>query len=263
MSKKPKKKGKQERIASNADWLHASLESTPLDLDALASMPIKEVKSDLKQYKASTNAQFLKELNAKLPEGTAISVSKAETPKKRQTRKTKAVPSAQDRKPAQRTQSSSLRIFSIRNALVLSGIIIFVALVGPYSLTLLNQSAQEQASGTISQPDSTEDASVPPTRLEVTFPNIRVRGVTYTLENFQGLVPQFSPLPSNPDTLDKTFTFLAMIDSDGNIVGLQPEHIEEHPFEKVIMDSLLQWKFYGGEAADTTSGKIMVTYKTN
>ena len=65
MSKKPRKKGKQDRIASNAEWLNTSLESTPLDLDAIASMPIDEVNRDLKKYKAQTNASFVKALNEK------------------------------------------------------------------------------------------------------------------------------------------------------------------------------------------------------
>lgn len=263
MSKKPRKKGKHDRVASNMEWLNSSLESTPLDLDALASMPIKEVKSDLKKYNKKTNARFIKELNEKLPEGAALNVSKVAPAKKRQVRKSAPASPPRDRKPVRHTPGSRMRIFSIRNAMILSGLIIAIALLGPYSLKLINESDQEVAKNPIVQPDSTEEDNSPPTSLEVTFPNIRVRGVTYRLENFSGLVPQFSPLPNNPDTLDQTFTFEATIDSAGDVVGLKSEQMIDHPFEKVIMDSLLMWRFYGDEESDSTTGTILITYKSN
>ena len=261
MSKKPRKKGKQDRIASNAEWLNTSLESTPLDLDALASMPIDEVNSDLKKYKTQTNASFIKALNEKLPAGAALNVPK-EPAKKRRARKSAAAPPPRDRKPVQRTQGIFSRAFTIRNAFILSAIIIAVALLGPLTLNLINQSSPEPAKDIVAQPDTTEEQG-PPTSLRYTFPNIKIRGVTYTLENFKGLVPQFSPLPGNPDTLDTTFTFVATINSEGHVVALQSEQDRAHPFEKAIMDSLLLWRFYGGEYADTTSGTIKITYKTD
>lgn len=263
MSKKPRKKGKHDRVASNMEWLNSSLESTPLDLDALASMPIKEVKSDLRTYKTKTNAHFIKELNGKLPEGVSINPPKEAPAKKRQVRKSSPASTPRDRKPVRHAQGSSIRIFSIRNAMILSGLIIAVALLGPYTLKLMNESDPEVAKVPVTQPDSTQEDNSPPTRLEVTFPDIRVRGVTYTLENFSGLVPQFSPLPNNPDTLDQTFAFVATIDSAGNVVGLQSDQLVDHPFEKVIMDSLLMWRFYGDEEADSTKGTILITYKSN
>ena len=261
MSKKPRKKGKHDRIDSNAEWLNTSLESTPLDLDALASMPIDSINADLKRYKKKSNASFITELNAKLPEGTAIKVPREAPTKKRQARKSPPTTAPRDRQPIRRSQGSSRRILTIRNALILSAVIIGLALLGPMSLNIINENAQEPA--VITQTDTTDESSAPPTSLEFEFPDIKIRGVRYTLENFKGLVPRFSPLPSNPDTLDLTFTFTMTVNSNGNVIALQSDQIVEHPFEKSIMDSLFMWRFYGGEAADTTSGTIMITYKSD
>ena len=263
MSKKPGKKGKQDRIASNLEWMNTSLESASMDLDALASMPIKEVNTELSGSKAKSNASFIKELNGKLPEGISIHSTKRAPTKKRLTRKNTTAPLPRDRKPIPQTPQSSLRVFSIRNALILSGFIIALSLLGPYTIKLINQSKPEPAKDPTTLPDSTDEETLPATSLKFEFPHIKIRGVSYTLENFQGLVPQFSPLPSNPDSLDRTFTFILNVDSSGNVVGLQSEQVNEHPFERSIMDSLFLWRFYGGEASDTTSGKVNITYTSN
>ena len=263
MSKNPRKKGKHDRIASNAEWLHDSLASTPLDLDALASMSANEVKADLKKYNLQSNASFIKELNGKLPEGTSIKASKAATTKKRQVRKSAPPPVSRDRTPTRHNRSSLLRIFSIRNALILSTLTIAVLLLGPPTIDLINQGSPGVDNNILLQPDTTEAAPGPPTSLKFEFPEIKIRGVSYRLVNFQGLVPQFSPLPSNPDSLDRTFTFVMTINSNGNVVGLQSEQESAHPFEKAIMDSLFMWRFYGGEDAEATSGTIQITYKSD
>lgn len=262
MSKNPRKKRKHDRIASNAEWLHGSLESTPLDLDALASMPTDEVKSDLKKYNVKSNASFIKELNGKLPEGISIKATKAAATKKRQVGKSSPAPAQRDRKPVKHSQGSRLRVFSIRNAFILSALTIGVLLLGPPTIDLINQGSPGVDNNVLLQPDTTDVAPGPPTSLEFEFPAIKIQGVSYRLENFQGLVPQFSPLPSNPDSLDRTFTFVMIVNSNGNVVGLQSEQMSAHPFEKAIMDSLFMWRFYGGEHADTTSGTIEITYET-
>ncbi len=242
----------KKNLEQNARWLEERLENTMLDLDALSSMPLDEVKSELKAFKPKQKA-FVEELNKKLPAGASIPVPK-ESPKR--TRRKAPAKRAGDRKataasPAPRRGLA--RVFSLRSALVLSFLIIASALFLPQLIRDLRDDKIEPAQA-VQNPEESEDR--PATWIVGPGVDELIRGVKYTIQGLEQVVIN-APLPTNPGDLEARFEMKLTVDGNGKVVGLEPMSGEANEFEPVVVDSLLHWQFSALASGDTRTDAII------
>ena len=247
----------KKNLEQNARWLEERLENTMLDLDALASMPLDEVKSELKAFKPQQKA-FVDKLNKKLPAGASIPVPKA--PPKR-TRSKAPAQRAGDRSAASAApgpRRGLSRVFSLRSALVLSFLIIASALFLPQLIRDLRDDKIEPAQA-VQNPEETEDEYT--TWIEGPGVDELIRGVKYTIEGLEQVVIN-APLPTNPGNWEARFEMKLTVDGNGKVVGLEPLSGETTDFEPVVVDSLLHWQFSALSSGETrTDAIITIEYK--
>lgn len=258
MAKKSNKANKKHTRASNTEWLEGNLERTILDLDALSSMSIDDVHEELNAQNASSNAAFIQALNQKLPDGVNVKSNSPSQKRKRRSRPAVARPAA-DRSAKKAPASSGLRIFSLRNAFILSSVIIVGALLVPSMIRVLQDSEPKEALIA----DSLENDENEPTIIEGSFEELKLRGVRYTAENFNPLVPEIAPLPPNPDSMEAVLQFRVTVDSSGSVKRLVSLDLSPNPLEKAVIDSLLLWKFEPDQSTtdkDSTTGILTIIY---
>ena len=261
MAKKSNKANKQRARAANTQWLAENLDRTTLDLDALSSMKIDDVCDELEELNTTSHAAFINALNEKLPQELSIKHAKPSTSRKRRKRASNPKP-ATDRPAVHSPSPSWLKTFNLRNALILSTLIIILAILIPAMIQGF-QSADPQQAADPAIPDSVESSSQEPTRIEGSFKDLRLRGVRYSAENFNPLVPERAPLPPNPDSIEATLKFQVTVDASGAIQSLVSLDVTPHPLEEAVIDSVLLWKFEPVRQAissDSTTGILTITY---
>lgn len=264
MARKSTSKQPKSAKASARSWLENQLESSMLDLEALSSMPVDQVNEDLQEHRSATNPSFIAALNKRLPEEARIQIaSPAKSPRKAASkpRRSRADRPAVPVTPSV-TSRSSLRLFSIRNAFIISTLIILIALILPGIIVSMRESNPEPA---VIRPTPVlpEDSQrrTPPTRIEGTFPQLRLRGVHYVTEGFATL-PIETPLPPNPDSLQAVFKARITVNSQGGVQHLEMLESPETPLGNAVIDSLLMWRFGNGAAPmpDSSTGLVTVIY---
>ncbi len=243
-------RGSKEDLQKNAAWLEHRLEGTMLDLEALSAMPIDDVQAELKAIKKDQK-DLVKAINEKLPAGASIPVPKTPTKKRRKPQATKAA----DRQPAvsQPTRRPS-RLVSFRGALVLSLLIIASAIIIPQFIKNLQEDKMEPAKAV--EEEKTEAPERSPTWIVGPAVDELIRGVKYTIEGLEQVVIH-APLPTNPGDLQASFKMRMTVDSDGKVVRLEPMSSEAAPFEPMVMDSLLHWRFSAIAASDSVNNAIV------
>lgn len=220
-----------------------------LDLEALSAMPIDDVNAELKALKADPRA-LIKSINEQLPAGAAIPEPK---PQRKKTRTRTAPQRATDRQSAGSTPSPARRsnsLFGIRSALILSALIIAASLFIPQFIRDLQNNRLKTATAI---EDSTQPADLnrPPTYIVGPAVDELVRGVKYTIEGLEQVV--FSaPLPTNPGDLTASYRMRITVDGDGKVSRLTPLSLEPGDFEKVVVDSMLQWQFSALSESDSS-----------
>ncbi len=241
MSKKPKSgRSSKKNLPENAAWLEENLEQNMLDLEALSAMPIDDVHAELKALDADPRA-LIKSINEKLPAGAAIPLPRAQrkkartqsTPQRAADRQTAGAQPAMSRRPG--------RLFGIRSALILSAIIIAASLFIPRLIRDLQDNRLKTATA-IQDSTSPADSDRPPTYIVGPAVDELVRGVKYTIEGLEQVVFK-APLPTNPGDLVASFQMHVTVDANGKVTQLTPVSIEPGDFEKVVVDSMLQWQF--------------------
>ncbi len=238
MSKKSNtsRQAAKKKLQKNADWLEGRLENTMLDLDALSSMSIDEVNAELKTFNADPR-EFVKSLNEKLPAGASIPVPSAPRKKRRKPQTRKAI----DRKAAAPTPNTvrGARIFTLKNAFVVSLIIIGIAVIVP----LFIQDAQNNRLDPITAlEDNSPKVDQPPTYIVGPAPNELVRGIKYTIEGLEQVTVK-TPLPENPGDLTARFQMRITVAGSGKVIGIEPMLASSQQLEPGMVDSLLQWQF--------------------
>ena len=241
MAKKLNKADKRRNQASNTEWLHENIERTFLDLEALSSLSIDDVQEELEVRQTTSHTDFVRSLNEKLPQDVNIKTSAPARTKKRRKRSPSAKPAA-DRQAATRPPTLRRRILTFRNAIVFSALIILGAILIPSLIKGIQNATPETAVDPI-VPDSVSSTPGEPTRIEGSFDELKLRGVRYTAENFNPLVPEKAPLPPNLDSVEATLKFRVTVDATGSIKHLVSMDITPHPIEEAVIDSVLLWKF--------------------
>ena len=259
MAKKSNKANKRRAQAANTEWLQENLERTILDLEALSSMSMDEVQEELEVHQSTSHKDFIHSLNAKLPQDVAIKTT-ARTKKRR--KRSASVKPAADRAAKHSPAPARRRIFTLRNAAILSTLIIISAILIPTMIKGIQNTSPEKAASSTKQ-DSLENSFRQPTRIESDFEELKLEGVRYTAENFNPLVPEKAPLPPNPDSVEATLRFRVTVDATGSIRRLVSLDLDTHPLEKAVIDSVLLWKFEPVEQnaqSDSTTGILTITY---
>lgn len=254
MGKKSKSgRSSKKNLAQNSSWLEERLESSMLDLDALSSMSIDEVQSELKAFKPDQK-KLVDAINEKLPTGAAIPTPK--TPKKRTSRKpqTRKAPDRQATKHQRPSRKRSSGIVSLRGALIFSLLVIASSIFIPRLIRDLREDRYEPA--TAIENEVTEDSTGQATWIEGPAAHELVRGVKYTVKGIEQVVIN-APLPTNPGNLSATFELKMRIDANGSVEGLEALTAQPNEFEPTVMDSLLQWKFSATQSGSATQEAII------
>ena len=261
MANKSNKANKRRNKASNTEWLQENIERTLLDLEALSSMSIDDVQEELEVHQTASHTDFVRSLNERLPQDVNIKTTVAPKTKKRRKRSPSAKPAA-DRRAAKNPSTSRRRVFTFRNALVFSTLIIIAAILIPTLIKGIQNATPKTAVDPI-VPDSVSNSFREPTRIEGSFDELKLKGVRYTAENFNPLVPEKAPLPPNLDSVETTLKFRVTVDSAGSIKHLVSLDINPHPIEEAVIDSVLLWRFEPVEEnadSDSTTGILTITY---
>ena len=267
-----KSKSQKNRPDNTAEeWFENRLESSMLDLDALTSMTGKDVQTELKAQGATSSKAFLDGLNAKLPPHASIRSQSTQKSQKRrstsrQTQKTRKAkqPDRPAARPAVgRASTRPVRIFSIRNAFIISALIIVSAVLIPQFIISF-QAADPERAADLSQPadsNGTDSELNSPTSIEGNSLELRLRGVRYTF-NVTSQLPTHTPLPPNPGSLSAVYTFSIELDSSGNLLHLEPLQTLSSDLEKSLLDSVLKWEFAPSDSIfpDRIDGRLVIEY---
>ncbi len=233
-----------------AEWLEEGLDDGLLDLDVLAAMPLADVEAAL-HARGADDAAFKAALRARLGDDAAPAGGRPNPMRARAAdRSRSAGAAARPRKG----------LFSLRNALIVSAVIVVAVLFGPLLARRVADMNPPEPAVVIAPPE-VDIERIPPTRLEGPSPAELVRGVRYTLEGLVRVATD-TPLPPNPGDLSATFQLRMRVDAAGNVVSLESLLDTTHPFESVVVDSLLRWRFErDSNSPRPEEGTITITYQ--
>lgn len=259
MAKKKKiPRASKKNLAQNAEWLEEKLESLTLDIDSISSMPIDEVKSEIKEIAPDT-AAFIKALNERLPEGAAIKTSTRTKANRHSPQRSRS----KDRQPSSATNTikprGTFRLFSLRSAFIASVVVILLSVLIPQFIRGFRETDLPPA--TAVNPDQPTQNAEPPTWIEGPAANEMLRGVRYRVEGLQQVAIE-TPLPDNPGDHAATFRLRMTVSPDGVVTGLEPLVQSSDLLEPAVIDSLLHWRFAPMPGQRTArEGTITIEYR--
>ena len=252
--KRNKSRRSRKNLARNAEWLEHRLGDIVFDLDALQSMPLDEVKSELKRI-APDAPDLTPAINERLPEGVSI----ASTGGGRKRRRTKKVAKKDDRPAAAPSATGArFRWFSLRGVVALTVLVALSAWLIPQAIRTFREQPPDPAAAVQGEPPAPVR---PPTWIEGPADGELVRGVRYRIEGLEQIAVH-TPLPANPDSLTATVRLRVTVDPQGHVINLISLEPVPAPIEAAVIDSVLNWRF--SPSADTAiadrTGRITVSF---
>ena len=254
MAKKNKSsKSSRKNLLENAEWAEERLNSMMLDIEALASMSIDEVKEELQNI-APEAPDLARTINERLPAGIELPKSATNVRRRRNRPSSKKADRPSNGNTTIHRRNALARWFSLRNAFILSILVILGALLIPPGIRSLRNAPPDPATAVYNESPAVE---TPPTWLEGPAQNELIRGVRYTISGLDRVAVR-TPLPSNPGSIQTFISFEITIDASGEVSKLVSLATTPHNIEPAVIDSLLQWQFNPVEG-DTSARTGSVT----